>query len=489
MAPRRDTKGRHFVGHHYHSLASAGPFSFFNPTVGYLSANITQKSRPEGAKGGRILEDKPQPDKGGDVFHIWRSRDNRKGRHSLAVGPQSAADDSYETPEATNSLAATWRGIQKMFLRYPIWDVSYDVAVVFTLGSVIWVINGFFIYLPLAAPSTEFKDESSWGGGLTALIGATVFEFGSVLLMLEAMNENRTDCFGWAVEAVFEDGISSLHITPTHQECAHSHPRRNSFLQGSLGQQFADKMATTTSSSLRLRGPGEDAESPSTESPPETSGKPPGHNDAGKKQRQWEWFPSWHELQTHYFREIGFLACFSQLVGATIFWIAGISGIPPILNRLEESRAAENCVYWLPQVIGGTGFIVSSFLFMVEVQEKWWKPAPRLLGWHVGFWNLVGAIGFTLCGALGFGTNGENGEAVEYALIMSTFVGSWAFLMMLGGDIQKAVMGTKKLKRDHILCRWLLAWPNTASYIVRGYILRKDQTHASLSYPNTPQNA
>lgn len=58
-------------------------------------------------------------------------------------------------------------------------------------GSVIWVINGFFVWLPLAAPSTEFSGEADVGGGWTAFIGATIFEFGSVLLMLEAVNEKR----------------------------------------------------------------------------------------------------------------------------------------------------------------------------------------------------------------------------------------------------------------------------------------------------------
>lgn len=63
---------------------------------------------------------------------------------------------------------------------------------------------------------------------------------------------------------------------------------------------------------------------------------------------------------------------------------------------------------------------------MIEVQEKWYLPAPRMLGWHIGLWNLVGAIGFTLCGALGF-ASGQPG--IQYALTLSTFVGSWAFLV------------------------------------------------------------
>jgi hypothetical protein len=78
------------------------------------------------------------------------------------------------------------------------------------------------------------------------------------------------------------------------------------------------------------------------------------------------------------------------------------------------------------QVVGGTGFIISSTLFMLEVQDKWYMPAPTVLGWHIGLWNLVGGIGFTLCGALGFGSDNA---AVEYASTLATFVGSWAFLV------------------------------------------------------------
>ena len=33
---------------------------------------------------------------------------------------------------------------------------------------------------------------------------------------------------------------------------------------------------------------------------------------------------------------------------------------------------------------------------MLETQKKWYLPAPKVLGWHIGLWNLIGAIGFTV---------------------------------------------------------------------------------------------
>lgn len=200
--------------------------------------------------------------------------------------------------------------------------------------------------------------------------------------MLEAVNENRSDCFGWAVEETF-NGIPS--IRPAHG-CSHSHAQKRTFIAGQADQR------------------------------PTYEG------------RAWSWWPTWRELRTHYFRDIGFLACSSQMFGATIFWISGITALPPILNNL--SKPAENGVYWVPQVVGGTGFIVSATLFMVEVQPRWYMPAPGVLGWHIGLWNLIGAIGFTLCGALGFAISEP---AVEYALTLSTFIGSWAFLVSGAG--------------------------------------------------------
>lgn len=79
--------------------------------------------------------------------------------------------------------------------------------------------------------------------------------------------------------------------------------------------------------------------------------------------------PTWREFRTHYIKEIGFLASVTQLLGASVFWISGITALPSIYNDL--SGPVMNGVYWVPQVVGGSGFIVSSFLFMIEVQDKW----------------------------------------------------------------------------------------------------------------------
>ena len=114
-----------------------------------------------------------------------------------------------------------------MLTKYPYWDVSYLVAIVFTWGSVIWCINAFFVWLPLQVPSSEFENEITYGGGITAFIGATVFEFGSVLLMIEAVNEKRADCFGWALEEVFDES-GAIRLKPGG--CTHHHQNKSNFV-------------------------------------------------------------------------------------------------------------------------------------------------------------------------------------------------------------------------------------------------------------------
>ena len=262
---------------------------------------------------------------------------------------------------------------------------------------------------------------------MTAFVGATIFELGSVLLMLEAVNENRADCFGWALEEVLEDELSLSghhHASPRRtvmkirrhderRECSHSHTVHSSWLRGNdgnaVGARDDDEGIDHAGSNT---GSGEQQRQQQQQQPP---------------RRAWAWWPTGYELRTHYLRDVGFLACAAQTLGATVFWISGFTGLPGVLDRLSVP-AGEDGAYWTPQVVGGTGFIVSSVLFMLECQRRWYLPAPGVLGWHIGLWNLVGALGFTLCGALGFAIDDP---PYEWASAMATFVGSWAFLVRL----------------------------------------------------------
>ncbi|OAA50525.1 integral membrane protein [Metarhizium rileyi] len=375
-----------------------GPFRFLNPTrAQFIHAGLAPDYAPTTAlENSNNNNTAPHPEQtpeqvdsaapSKNVRFLWRSRDNRKGRHPLLIqAPIPGADVPFAAPRRTSDPKEVARNIVKTLTYFPVWDISWLVGFMFTCGSVIWVINAFFAWLPLAVPATEFLGESYYGGGITAFVGAILFfEVGSVLLLLEAVNANNAACFGWAVEQILEDGNGTpkQRVVVSRNHCRHHHQNRRNLVGMS---------------------------SPAASLPEASRGV--------ETRKHWQWFPAWHDLRTHYLHELGFLAGSAQLFGATVFGISGITALPGIIDHLVPQWRL-NAAYWIPQVIGGSGFIVSSTLYMLETQQKWWKPAPHLLGWHVAFWNLIGAFGFTLCGALGIA---YGNWGAQYQASLATF--------------------------------------------------------------------
>lgn len=298
---------------HLHESHIDGPFSFLNPTGAYFRSTAIPSKKTTNTTASDEEKAEPTKDEQLDsgVQFRWRSRDNRKGRHALVIQPSATKSEKYIEPEATHSLRGLRKGLIRMVIQYPYWDISWLVATVFTLGSVVWVINAFFAYLPLAQPGTEFENEIPYGGGITAFIGATIFEIGSVLLMFEAVNENRSGCFGWALERLVEDkdsrGEGTIRIRPDLEQCAHHHTNRKNLVGKS------DCKSPLTSSRLHavqsiLKPP--EVHPPSTsgsdnststvslnafiasQNPSEIPASSPSSN------RSWIWFPSLHELRT-----------------------------------------------------------------------------------------------------------------------------------------------------------------------------------------------
>ncbi|KAJ3903990.1 hypothetical protein F5879DRAFT_802509 [Lentinula edodes] len=293
-----------------------------------------------------------------DEEFLWKSRDHRKNRH-VKYTP-----NKDRSRHGKNLLV----GIEHM-ARLEYWNVSWWVAMAFTVGSIIWVVNGFYSFLPFV--DTSFSMSTS-GIGWTAWVGATVFEVGAVLGVLEAWNRGETANFGWGVRQVL--GYENI---------------------------------------LETSGGIADSSLPSSE----------GKEGNMKGQQKWRWFSS----DPKYWHELGFLAAFSQFWAATIFWISGFTALPSIQIAIETRTGVLDGVFWTPQVVGGMGFVISSSLLLLETQKRWYLPNPLSLGWQVAIWNFIGAIGFTLCGALGYAAQVSTKAAYQSSL--STFWGGWAFLI------------------------------------------------------------
>ncbi len=120
-----------------------------------------------------------------------------------------------------------------------------------------------------------------------------------------------------------------------------------------------------------------------------------------------------------------------QLVSGALFWLSKFTTLPGITEHL--SQPVLDGANWAPQLVGCIGFIVASLLFMLETQQKWYIPAPNVLGWHVGFWKLVGCVGFLLSAV--FGLLGQHG--VQFADKKSSIACFWGSWMILLGSLMQ----------------------------------------------------
>ncbi len=282
-------------------------------------------------------------------------------------------------------------GIGRMFTVFPYWDVSWLIGISFTIGCLLFVACGFFYWLPIAYPDATFSHEKDIAGGLTAFIGATLFQIGAVLLLLESYNDRAETKFGGAIETWFAEKFKTR-----------------------LGSQPAKEIAGSADASNPLHAdtPSEEGES-STPSPPladqgsrekpaanrhKSFGQSRIENDNPFGEREWRWLPSWHDVRTHYIYEVGFLASFTMSLGATIFYICGILALPGIhLTKVEKQGA-----YYFPYLFGGVLFFLSSCLYILETQPNWYTPQPFKIGWHIGVFNMIGGLGWTLAASFGF---------------------------------------------------------------------------------------
>ncbi|KZT06667.1 uncharacterized protein LAESUDRAFT_725756 [Laetiporus sulphureus 93-53] len=304
----------------------------------------------------------------------WNSRASRKNRFALRPVQVAHFPDEAARDREKAKFAVVEQRLYHSHARLKLhlsWDVSFWVAFVFVVGSALWVINGFLLYLPLLpSPSPSYSVAASW----IAFAGGTAFELGSYLMVVEALNTGHEELFGPALWGLVEEAEDDMESKYGSERAAR--PKKG------------------------VRG----------------------------DWRRFRW------IGTASWRELGYLASAIQFCAATIFWISTISGIPGIIPNLDTQPpvAITDIFFWTPQVVGGMGFFISSLLLMLEVQHAWWRPKLDSLGWHIGVWNLIGAVGFALCGALGYAS--ATSSKANYQSVLSTFWGSWAFL--IGSVIQ-----------------------------------------------------
>ena len=297
------------------------------------------------------------------------------GRHVLVLPRHAPLASKLAGTSHTHKVLV---GIGRMFTLFPYWDVSWLIGICFTFGCLIFVACGLFYWLPIAYPETEFPHESSVAGGVTSFVGATLFQVGAVLLFLEAYNDRAETQFGGALESLFVDRLKLGRRSRNH--------RPNHFEIGAepIEQQPEDEGTSRSS-----------ADSPKQESPP-----PNGDDKDTFTERQWKWLPSWHDVKTHYIYEIGFLASLTMSIGATIFYVCGILALPGVFDKLSDGVL--DGIYYFCYLLGGVLFAISSLMYILETQPNWYTPQPLKIGWHIGVFNMIGGVGWTIAASFGY---------------------------------------------------------------------------------------
>lgn len=307
-----------------------------------------------------------------NVEYKWTSRNNRKGRHAITVTPTDLNNSHFSIPPSSSSPRRILHGLVRMVTVFPITNISWQIAIAFTLGSIIYIISSLFSFLPYVHTRFSPLSQDDHGSGVMMCVGSSIFFLASVLLVLELFDQSRGGCFGWKVEQVWDEAReeSNFRVVPDHEHCEHEQ----------------------------------------------------GDNPNGKR---WFKIPSWQDFREHYQYELPFWATTVQVTSSSLFLWSGICAIPTIYNSISSNRLLLDGIYWLPKLIACSGFVTSGILDVLECQQSYLCPAFGTLGWWISFWKTMGGLSFLFTACFGFGQS----NWMLYASSLSALIGSWAFLI------------------------------------------------------------
>lgn len=169
---------------HLSNVQVTGPSRLFNPT------NV--RARIKWNDHGEQSTDRSRRDTDFDL--LWRARDNRKGRGSIAVRSSLFEDPALQGRSPRKQRALTHlrniaANLKRMFTSFPYWDMAFWSGWSYTIGSALFVMDGAFAWTPAAFPENEFEGEEKYGVLLCFFIGALFFQIGATMAYFEAVND------------------------------------------------------------------------------------------------------------------------------------------------------------------------------------------------------------------------------------------------------------------------------------------------------------
>ncbi|KAK3069914.1 hypothetical protein LTR53_011376 [Teratosphaeriaceae sp. CCFEE 6253] len=389
---------------HLESVQASGVTKLLHPTTARMRVRINESKRPVDD------DDSDRNQRLDEMAVLWRARDQRKGRGSIAV-PLLLSQSQLQGPRTPGRGKQLFSNILRMFKIFPYWDMAFWSGWAYSIGSALFVIDGAFAWGPLVVPGGEFEGEAEYGVPLCFFFGALFYQLGAVVAYLEAVNAGSFH--GSAMRRLLEGHEKEdkeMLDDKLHDFVHHMLPHR----RGKVADEEkagASEPAVAAAAAPRRGGVdlGEAEEKEGTSS----------------EYMRWRWYPTWHALKNHHAYEIGYLACAIQLFGVTLYGITSIVILPGILDSLNAWQT--NAAYWIPQMVAAACFLTASIMFTFETQDKWWKPEPAVLGWWISVWSTVGSVGFELCAA--FGPASADKTWCAYQSSLSSLWGSGAYLI------------------------------------------------------------
>ncbi|KAI9665920.1 MAG: hypothetical protein M1821_003855 [Bathelium mastoideum] len=291
-----------------------------------------------------------------------------------------------------NALYGSWITLTT----FPYWDMAFWSGWSYTWGSVLFVIDGAWAWTPLQWPSSEFDGESEYGVGLLFFFGALLYQLGATVAYFEAINDGsfagqamKRHLEGREEEKkrILDDKLHRFfgHMIPHihHHDDDDEELEKQKSVDPEAGWQTRD----------RAERPGSiypDGKAPA----PRRGGVDEGPTEEGEfhEYLTWRWWPTWYALRTYHIKEIGYLACSVQLLGATLYAICGVIALPGIISNFQPWQELGG--YWIPQTVASVCFLIAGVLFTFDTQEKWYRPVPSRIDWWIGAWASIGSVGF-----------------------------------------------------------------------------------------------
>lgn len=288
------------------------------------------------------------------------------------------------------------KGCWIMFTGFPYWDMAFWAGWSYSVGSVLFIVDGCWSWTPIAFPGSEFPGEKEYGGPVLFFVGALLYQLGATMAYLEAINDGSFA--GPAMKRLLEgqdDQKKALFDNKLHLFFGHIIPHHHDHDDDEEDEKPQEDVDPEAGWKTKDRPERPGSIYPAGKEPAprrEAIDMGPAEQGDFHEYLTWRWWPTWHALWSYHIKELGYVACAIQLFGATLYGISGVVVLPGILDSLETWQ--ELGAYWVPQIVGSCCFLIAGIMFTLINQDKWYQPLPKKISWWVGAWAITGSIGF-----------------------------------------------------------------------------------------------